>query len=92
MGPCIYSKLIASTGHASTHTPQSTHASFTSALPSTILIASLGHSEIQDSQPVHLSLSTTAGIVKSFQIKISNKFVKEPHFTKKSRLDNIFFY
>ncbi len=56
--------LIASTGQASTHTPQSTQRSaLITAIPSTILIASLGHSETHDSQPVHFSLSTTAGIL-----------------------------
>jgi hypothetical protein len=55
--------LIASTGQASTHTPQSTQASgSTCAFPSTMLIASLGHSSTQASQPVHFSVSTLAGI------------------------------
>jgi len=64
MGPTKnYSIVIASSGQASTHTPQSTQASTSiSALPSTIFIASLGHSSTQDSQPLHFSLSTLAGI------------------------------
>jgi hypothetical protein len=55
--------LIASSGQASTQTPQSIQASSsTTALSSTILIASLGHSDAQVSQPVHFSSSTFAGI------------------------------
>ena len=61
-------RLIASTGQASMHAPQSIQESeSTEALPSTILIALLGHSPTQDSHPVHLSLSTTAGIQLPFQ-------------------------
>ena len=60
-----YSMLMASSGQASTQTPQSTQASgSTTALSPDILIASLGHSPTHDSQPVHFSLSTTAGISK----------------------------
>jgi len=70
MGPaaCLaYCILIACSGQASTHTPQSMQASgFTFAFPSSIEIASLGHSSTQDSQPVHFSLSTCAGISISF--------------------------
>jgi hypothetical protein len=64
--------LIAATGHASTHAPQSTQASPTTALPSTMLIASLGHSPTQVSQPVHFPSLTFAGIYKSFHYKVSN--------------------
>ena len=53
---------MASTGHESTHTPQSTHDSVIMALPPFILIASLGHSPMHVSQPVHVSLFTFAGI------------------------------
>jgi len=59
-----YSIVIAAAGQASTQTPQSTQASPTMALPSTILIASLGHSLTQVSQPVHLSTLTFADIYK----------------------------
>jgi hypothetical protein len=57
--------LIASTGHSSTHTPQSTHASTaTVAFSSFILMASLGQQSTQDSHPVHVSAFTLAGIIK----------------------------
>jgi hypothetical protein len=55
--------VIASSGQASTQTPQSTHSSTSIvALSEAMLIASLGHSSTQVSQPVHFSLSTLAGI------------------------------
>ena len=57
------SSPIASTGQASTHTPQSMHASLSmTALSLSILIASLGQSSTHDSQPVHFAVSTFAGI------------------------------
>jgi hypothetical protein len=63
--------LIASTGHSSTQTPQSTHLSgSTQALPSFIEIASLGQDSTQDSQPVQVSLSTFAGMIFPFKIHI----------------------
>jgi len=57
---------MAVTGQASTHWPQSTQASLTSAFPSFIAMASTGQVETQVSQPVHFSLSTNAGIDLSF--------------------------
>jgi hypothetical protein len=55
--------LIASSGQASTHTPQSMQvSSLTTAFSSAIEIASLGHSDTHVSQPVHFSVSTLAGI------------------------------
>jgi hypothetical protein len=67
-----YSILIACSGQASTHTPQSMQASgFTCAFSSTIEMASLGHSLTQASQAVHFSLSTFAGITKPFPKKIT---------------------
>jgi hypothetical protein len=63
----FYSILIACSGQASTHTPQSMQASgLTCAFSSTIEMASLGHSLTQDSQAVHFSLSTFAGITQPF--------------------------
>jgi hypothetical protein len=67
MGPKNYSMLIASTGHSSMQTPQSTHLSATTkAFPSLISIASLGQASTHDSHPVQVPLSTFAGIVNSF--------------------------
>jgi hypothetical protein len=66
-----YSILIASTGHSSTQTPQSTHLSVsTQALPLFIAIASLGQHSKHDSQPVQVSFSTFAGIFYPFLNKI----------------------
>jgi hypothetical protein len=63
-----YAISIASTGHSSTHTPQSTQVSAsTTALPSTIFIASAGQASTHASQPVHLSSFTFAGIKIPFQ-------------------------
>jgi hypothetical protein len=74
MGPQFftYSMLIASTGHSSTQTPQSTHfsTSMTAFSPS-IRMASLGQESKQVSQPVQVSASTFAGITYPFQ-NISN--------------------
>jgi hypothetical protein len=62
--------LIASSGHVSTHTPQSIHVSLsTLALASATLIASLGHSDTQVSQPVHFATSTFAGIYTTLSTK-----------------------
>jgi hypothetical protein len=63
-----YTISIASTGHSSTQTPQSTQVSAsTTALPSTIFIASAGQASTHASQPVHFSSLTFAGIKKPFQ-------------------------
>jgi len=63
-----YSILTASSGQASTQTPQSIQASTsTTALSAIMLIASLGHSATQDSQPVHFCSSILAGIYTPFQ-------------------------
>lgn len=77
MGPRnTYSMLIASTGHSSTQTPQSTHFSGSiTAFPSCMEIASLGQASKQDSQPVHLSASTFAGIFAPFNtFSYGNRF------------------
>jgi hypothetical protein len=75
--------LIASTGQASTQTPQSTQASgSTTALSLTIFIASLGHSGTQDSQPVHFSLSTLAGIYITLSKNQSKLTSKKQNVTK----------
>jgi hypothetical protein len=59
--------LMASTGHSSTQTPQSTHLSATTnALPLRISMASLGQASTHDSHPVHVLASTFAGIVNPF--------------------------
>ena len=58
-----YSRLMASTGHTSTHAPQSPHVSAsTTARPSFMAIASNGQDSTHVSQPVHFSGSTTAAI------------------------------
>jgi hypothetical protein len=54
---------MASTGHSSTQTPQSTHLSASiTALQSCISMASLGHTSTQEAQPEHVSEVTFAGI------------------------------
>jgi hypothetical protein len=66
----VYSIEIASTGQASTQTPQSIQASTsTNAFSAAMLIASLGHSDTQVSQPVHFCSSTFAGIYKTLSKK-----------------------
>jgi hypothetical protein len=66
--------LMASTGHSSTQTPQSTHLSaMTTATPSCISIASLGHESMHAPQPVQLSL-TFAGIANPFQKVVRSLF------------------
>jgi hypothetical protein len=58
-----YSMEIASTGHTSTHAPQSPQVSAsTTAKASFIEMASNGHDSTQVSQPVHFSALTTAGM------------------------------
>jgi len=70
----VYSMLIASSGQASTQTPQSMHALLSiTALSLIILMASLGHSSTQVPQPVHFSSSTLAGIYATLS-KIPSKF------------------
>jgi hypothetical protein len=68
MGPeNHYSMLMASTGHSSTQTPQSTHLSAsTTALPSCISMASLGQQSTHAPHPVQVPLSTFAGIFNPF--------------------------
>ena len=64
---------MASTGHSSTQTPQSTHlSSITTALPSCISMASLGQQSTHAPHPVHVSAFTFAGIINSFQSLIDN--------------------
>lgn len=81
MGPLNllhYSIVIASTGHSSQQTAQSTQLSaFITALPSSIVIASLGHESRHDSQPVHVSASILAGIIKSFSKQNLNLRIKD---------------
>jgi hypothetical protein len=58
-----HSMVIASTGHTSTHAPQSPQVSASiTAKPSFIAMASNGHDSTQVSQPVHFSALTTAGM------------------------------
>jgi hypothetical protein len=84
--------LIASSGQASTQTPQSMHSSSsTTALSSAILIASLGHSDTHVSQPVHFSSSTLAGIylILSIKTKLINAFLKTSFINKTGNLTKL---
>jgi hypothetical protein len=74
--------LIASSGQASTHTPQSMQVSLsTLALSPAMLIASLGHSDTQVSQAVHFSLSTFAGIYTTLSKKeITNPYLQSSDY------------
>lgn len=74
--------LIASAGHSSTHTPQSTQSSgFIIAFSPSITIASLGQASMHDSQPVHFSASTLVGMIQPFPF-LQNSFYRAREDTR----------
>jgi hypothetical protein len=83
---------MASTGHSSTQTPQSTHLSASiTALSSTISIASLGQQSTHAPQPVQVPLSTIAGIFIPFQKLITMFYKQVREFTYFRKVKQSFF-
>jgi hypothetical protein len=84
--------LIASSGQASTQTPQSTQLlASTIAFSLAMLIASLGHSSTQVSQPVHFAGFTLAGIYAILSKKIWNLTLSEKMLQNSADITTQFF-